>query len=451
MLPMCGNKTSQVHGIRAIKRGQRMTDAKQVARQEWRWHWPLLLAATIGISFGSIPTVTLGLFMQPLQDEFGWDRATISLGMTVFAFITAPLTPFAGALVDKFGARRIAMPGLALCGLAFASFSFSNGSVSLWVGLWVAYSLVSLLIRSVVWNPPVSSAFVVNRGVAIAILLSGMSIASAGAPLLAHALIEEFGWRGAYVGIGIGWAGVALLLVALFFKVKPTPQAAAGKDDPAPTRLIPGGLTGREAMRSIIIIRIGLAGLLVTILGSAYGVHMVPIYTSLGLERGEAAGLALLVGIAGVVSKLVAGSIADRVNSSFLPFTALALPAAGYGLLLVSGGAVVWLLAGAIVTGIGSGAAIHMIMYMTTQYGGLRNFGKIYGSVSAMFGLAAGIGPVTAGAIFDATGSYELYLMIGIPMFIAAGLLVFGLGPYPDFKPVEQDLHPATRPQEQPS
>ena len=61
-----------------------------------------------------------------------------------------------------------------------------------------------------------------------------------------------------------------------------------------------------------------------------------------------------------------------------------------------------------------------------------------------MTGLSAGIGPVTAGRIFDSTGNYELYLMIGIPLFILAGLLVFGLGPYPQFAPVEA---PGTSPE----
>jgi hypothetical protein len=54
-----------------------------------------------------------------------------------------------------------------------------------------------------------------------------------------------------------------------------------------------------------------------------------------------------------------------------------------------------------------------------------------------MTGLSAGIGPVTAAWIFDRTGNYELYLMLGIPLFVVAGLLVYGLGPYPQFKPTE--------------
>ena len=404
---------------------------------EWKLHWPLLLAATFGISFGSIPMTTLGLFMQPLQTEFGWSRTTISLGTTVLALLVTPLTPFAGALVDRFGSRAVAIPGLALCGVLFSAFSLLNGAVALWIGLWVAYSLASLLIRTMVWNPPVSTVFVANRGLAIAILLSGMSIASSFSPMLAHALIENLGWRGAYIGIGLGWTGVALLLVVPFFRIKQTPVTSNVGSVPADAPgTVPGGLSGKQALRNAAILRIGAAGLVATILSSAYSVHSVPIFVSLGLERGEAAGIAVIYGIAGIASKIVVGSIADRVNSSFLPFSALALPALGYAALLASGGSLAMIFAGAVIIGIGSGATLHLIMYLTTQYGGLLNFGKIYGSVSAMFGLAAGVGPITAGWIFDTTGDYKLYLMIGIPMFVIAGLLAFKLGPYPKFEPV---------------
>ena len=120
-----------------------------------------------------------------------------------------------------------------------------------------------------------------------------------------------------------------------------------------------------------------------------------------------------------------------------LPFLLLATPAIAYGLLLVSGGALPVIVAVVLLIGIGSGASLYLIIYLTTQYGGLRHFGKIYGTISMMTGISAGIGPVTAGWIFDKTGNYELYLMLGIPGFILAGLLVFGLGPYPQFAPEE--------------
>jgi MFS family permease len=412
---------------------------------EWKLHWPLLLAATFGVSFGGIPVSTLGLFMEPLRNEFGWSSTTVSLAMTVFAFIVTPLTPFAGALVDKYGARAVAIPGLVLCGLTFSAFSLSNGVVALWIGMWVAYALASVLIRTMVWNPPVATAFVVNRGVAMAIMLSGMSVASATTPLLTHTLIAELGWRMTYVVLGLGWTGIALALVIPFFRVTPRirPASPGHADQPVSAHhAIPGGLTLREALRNVTMIRIAIATFLASVIGAAWGVHFVPIYRSFGAEPAFAASLAIVGGGWAIASRLITGAIMDRFRSGLVPFVVLASPALAYALLLVAGGSTIVLILVASLIGFGGGATLYMIVYLTTQYGGLRHFGKIYGTVSIMTGLSAGVGPITAGIIVDTTGNYELFLMLGIPVFIVAGLLVAGLGPFPNFEP--ETSEPAT-------
>lgn len=405
-------------------------------------NWPLLLAAMAGLSFGAIPTATLGVFMQPLQEEFGWTRATISMGLTVFAILTTPLAPFAGALIDKFGARPVAIPGVALCGLSFAAFSLLDGSVARWIAIWVAYSLAALLIRSMVWNRAVSAVFETSRGLAIAVLLSGMSLAGAFAPMLTHVLIANFGWAGAYLGVGFGWAGIAWILVILFFREGNGHLEAPGiSDATVDRRRSPGGLTVKQALRNAPLLRIALAVLFQTTFSAAFSVHLVPIHSSLGATRGEAVSLAVFMGVGAIAGKLLTGWIADRVNSGFLPLTAFSLPALGYLLLIIGDGSLLALSAGTFIIGTGSGAAIHMAMYLTTQYGGLLNFGKIFGSISALMGLAGGIGPLVAGLIYDATDSYVLFITAAIPVLLVAGATLFGLGPYPNFEAQEAELN----------
>ncbi len=412
-----------------------MHDGQPTGAHEWRQNWPLLAAATAGISFAAIPTVTLGIFMEPLQDEFGWSRATITLGLLVFAVVTTPLSPFAGALVDRFGPRAIGLPGLALAGLSFAAFSLVGGSFAIWITVWTVYSLCALLIRSTVWNRAVAGAFEKSRGMAIAVLLSGTSIAGAIAPFVTHLLIDNVGWEGAYIGLGIGWAGIAWLLVLLFFR---EPQAApSGPVDAQGARqprALPGGLTTREALRSPVIRRIACAVVLQITISAAISVHLVPIHMSLGASRGEAAGIISLMGIGAILAKLATGYVADRARSSVLPLVAFSLPALGYLLILYGDASIATLSAATFIIGCGSGSALHMMVYLTTQYGGLRNFGKIYGSIGALMGLSAGIGPFAAGLLHDATHSYSLLITAAIPMLLVAGLLVFGLGPYPDFR-----------------
>src|SRR5690606_25014446 len=105
-----------------------------------------------GLSFSSLAPASLGLFIEPLTQEYGWTRAQISLGITMYALFAVPFSPLAGALVDRWGSRRIAIPGLVLTSCAFATFSLANGSVAQWLGLWLLYSTVALAIKSTVWT-----------------------------------------------------------------------------------------------------------------------------------------------------------------------------------------------------------------------------------------------------------------------------------------------------------
>ena len=84
-----------------------------------------------------------------------------------------------------------------------------------------------------------------------------------------------------------------------------------------------------------------------------------------------------------------------------------------------------------LIFGYSGGAYLQVCTYLTTRYGGLRHFGKIFGIMAGLMALAAGIGPVVAGVIYDHFGNYTMLLLGGIPLGLTAGWLVGGLGPYP--------------------
>lgn len=417
-----------------------MREQPLTAAQEWRANWPLVLAAMAGFSFGTIPSTTLGLFMVPLEQEFGWSRAMISAGMLIFALIAMPLTPFAGAMVDKWGARRCAIPGLAASGLLFAAFSLMTGASILWWGVWVLYSVASLFIRSMVWSSAVSNAFSASRGLALALFLSGLAIAQVLGPPLTHALIENLGWRAAYSTLGMGWAGASLVLVFFFFRNR---LEQAGEPDTgqqaALARTVPGGLTLGQALRNPAMLRIGLAIFLVSLMSSAVVIHAVPLLEASGLTRTHAAGLASILGIGSVAGKLLTGVLVDRLTTSLLPFAVYTLPALSYFIILQAGPNMALLGVAVFVLGYGSGGSLQMSTYLTSRYAGVRHFGKIFGLISSLMSLAAGIGPLVSGWIYDTTGSYQIALIIAIPAVLAAGIAVLGLGPYPDFGPSQPE------------
>ena len=404
----------------------------RTAGQEWRSHWPLVLSAMIGMTFGTVPSTSLGVLMGPLREDLAFTSTQMAFGMTIFALVSTPLSPFAGGLIDRFGPRNVALPGLVLAGLSFAAFSLMTGAYWQWVLIWIAYSLAAVLIRTTVWSAAVSGVFESGRGLALAVVLCGTALTQSISPPLTHWLESQYGWRGAYAGLGIGWSGLALILVFLFFHTRSARQRAA-EPTPAAAEFIPGGLSFRAALRDQAVVRIGLAMFIQATIGSAALVHMVPLLKEAGVSAGQAAGIAALLGVSSIAGKLLMGWLVDRVTSGLLPVAAFAMPALGYFLLLQAEGSALALSCAVSIIGFASGSCLQLTTYLTTRYAGLRNFGKIFGTIAALMGLGSGIGPLIASQVYDRFDSYALFIEIAIPSALLAGVLAMRLGPFPEF------------------
>lgn len=412
-----------------------MNTAPLSSSQEWRENWTLVLASMAGLSFIAIAGSSLGLFIEPLSREFGWSRAQISSGLTIYALIAVPLSPFVGAMVDRWGARRIGIPGMVLASLAFAGFSLANGSMIQWIGLWAIYSFVALAIRNTIWTAAVTSVFTSARGLALAFTLSGAAITQTLIPVVSQRLIDGLGWRSAYVWIGLGWGALVLILLVLFFydaRDSKRRQAATVTDQAAASTELPG-LSPAEALRSAALIKIAVATLIALIILSGISVHLVPVLNERGISRETAALMAGLAGIMAIAGKLLTGWMQDRWTSGWINSLSLAAPAVSCLILLVSGSAIVPILLAVALIGYTNGAFIQVCAYLTGRYGGVRNYGRIFGVMASIIALAVGIGPMLSGLIFDLSGSYAPLLAGSIPCLIVSGLMVFALGPYPDW------------------
>lgn len=408
---------------------------RAAARREWRSHGLLVIAAMVGMAFHSVMSNALGLFMDPLQKEFGWSRSEISLGLTIAAMLSLPLSPVVGAMIDRWGSRKLAIPGVVVSAAAIASFSMLNGSVAQWLTLWFVYALVALLLKTTIWTAAVSSVFVSSRGLALAFTLSGTAIAQILVPPMTNMLVASYGWRIAYSTLAATWGAVSLVLILLFFfDARDHRRRAADRGDAPPADTLADGLTFRQALRNPPLIRIALATVIACLLNIAIIVHQVPILTEFGVSRANAAWLAGLAGVAGIVGKIVTGVLLDRVDGSWVGSVSLALPAVGFALILEPFGMSALMVLAMTLIGYATGTSLQICAYLTTRYGGMRNFGKIFGVMASFIAVGGGLGPTIAALVYDSFGSYAPLLIAGIPTSIVCGFLVLGLGPYPDWQ-----------------
>lgn len=409
-----------------------MSKQQPTAAGEWRAQWTVVLAACVGFSFMSFMTPAAGVFMAPLGKEFGWTRTQLSLGIAISGLLAILLAPLVGRLVDRAGARRLVLPGIVLTALAVAGFSLATASFALWLALWAIWGLCSLLILSTVWVAAVASVFTVARGLALGITMAGTALATVIAPPLANWLIDHHGWRAAFVWLGLGWGAVAFVLAYAFLfdrHNRPAPSPAETPVDTSPAEA--PGLTVGEALRNSALWRIGLSTFLILTITIAVVVHQFPIIVEAGLAPSSAAWLVSLSGVAGIVGKLVTGSLIDRFHARWVGGLTLASTAIAYPLMARGIATPTLILLGVAISGYAAGTKIQLCGYLTARYAGMRNYGTVFGLMTSAISLASAVGPLLAGIAHDRYGSYAPLLGVGVVASLVSGGLILSLGRYP--------------------
>lgn len=402
-----------------------MPKASSDAAREWRQHWGVAIGGMLGLSLLATPLASIGLFMDPLAGEFGWTRSQISSALIVISLITIPCSPMVGFVIDRFGSRRPAIAGVFLASTALVLFALNDGNIFRWWGLWLFFAFSALFIQPVVWTAAVTNTFVVRRGLALSVALCGTGLGSVLAPVVAHTLITEYGWRAAYALMGACWgAFVLLVILTTFFDTR------SMKVEPAirPATALPPGLSFREAFATSAIQKLALTCLLMSIVMTATNLHLVPILTSSGLSRGSAAALASVFGLIAISGKLVTGWLLDRTNPLFLAAGSFLLPILGCVALLLLPGSLQTALFVVAIFGWSGGAYLQLESYLVAHFAGVQNFGKIFGVFGSLISLGAGIGPFVAAIVYDARGSYEWVLIGIIPIVFFCALLIGTLG-----------------------
>jgi predicted MFS family arabinose efflux permease len=402
--------------------------------QEWKSGWAVVLAAAVGFSFFSVLFATGSIYFEPWTREFGWNRTLASSGPLIATVTMALLSPIVGILIDRLGPRPIVLPGLILTIASVCSFSLLNGSQGQWIAFWIAFGFAGVAIKSTPWTVAVVGLFKESRGLALGMILSGTAIAQIIVPPLTNWLINGFGWRASFVWLGVGWGGLTLILTLAFFFDRRGLAARRETIQPEVAAADVPGLSVPEALRSWAIWRIAISNLVVLTLTIGLVFHLFAILTEAGVSRDNAARLMSLSGVAGIVGKLASGLLLDRFRPNWIGGLTLGMAAITFALLMGALGSPVLIVVAVLINGYAAGTQLQIVSYLTAGFAGLKNFGVIYGTMSALFALASGLGPLTAGRIYDATGGYQLFLLVGAIGCVLGGLLLVSLPRYPNWE-----------------
>ena len=179
-----------------------------------------MLAAAVGCAFGltALPYYTLGMVAKPIGAEFDWPRAVVQGGILFASLGVLCSAGIAGWLIDRYGARRVALASQAGLALGFVGLSLQTGSTTLWYANWFLLAVFGVGTTPLTWSRGIASWFDRQRGLALGIGLTGTGVTAFLAPPLMTAIVASSGWRAGYLSIAAAIVLLAMPTVWLLFR-----------------------------------------------------------------------------------------------------------------------------------------------------------------------------------------------------------------------------------------
>jgi len=375
----------------------------------------------MGLTWGSF--YTFGVFFDSFLTEFGWTRAATSGAFSVAAIFVGAGSIITGRFTDRLGPRKVLMVCVASLALGLILVSQVR---ALW-HLYFFYSLVGIGLSGA-FVPMVSTIarwFVKNRGMMTGIAVSGLGVGTLVLPLLATWLISAFGWRNAYIVIGV-LILVVLMTAAQFLRRDPAEMGLVpyGQNDIGvmPVSLA-DGFTLQEAIGTRQFWMLSAMYLFYCLSIGAVIAHIVLHGIGLGTSPAKAALILSFTGAASTAGRIILGSAGDRLGYKRTLAIALGLQSASMFWLLPSKELWMLYLFGTAFGFSYGGIAALFSPFVAEQFG-LNAHGIILGVFMISSQIGEAISPIITGHIFDIMGSYLLAFLIWAILATAALVLL---------------------------
>jgi MFS family permease len=391
-----------------------------------------------------------GALLEPLEEDFGWSRATTSGAVSLNLIVYGLTAPFAAALMERFGVRRVVAASLALVAAGSGLTLVMTEAWQPWL-LWgfavgIGTGSLALVFGAIVAN----RWFVRHRGLVVGVFSAASSTGQlVFLPAIAH-LAEGPGWRWA-AGLVSAFALALVPLVLWLMRDQPadagtTPYGAPVDWSPPPPVTASRGAarvalsTLRDVSRSgtfwILVVTFWICGWSTN---GLIGTHFIPAAHDHGMPQTTSATLLALIGVFDIVGTIASGWLTDRVDPRKLLFAYYFLR--GLSLLWVH------LLLGpevhaslflfVVFYGLDWVATVPPTVALCRQHFGIERSGVVFGWVFASHMVGAGVAASFAGWVRQANGDYFVaWMTAGLLCVVAAALCLL----VPE-RPRERDLN----------
>src|SRR5215203_4780555 len=218
------------------------TDPAVAEDRDPRYAWVVVAVLAVTLTMASGARFLFGVVLKPISEEFGWDRAQLTGAVMLAMIVLSICQPLVGILVDRSGAKKILVGGIALLGVSLIPISFATNlwQIYIFYGLLTSFGLAAA--SPVLATSIVGRWFTRNRGLAMSVATSGSAFGQLLIVPVATWIMLATSWQTTYRVLAVALLAVALPLSAIF--LRDAPRAAVAGEVPSPE----DGLTLRDAI-----------------------------------------------------------------------------------------------------------------------------------------------------------------------------------------------------------
>jgi MFS family permease len=350
----------------------------------------------VGLGVSGLLTYNVGLFAHDLTREIGLSRTAFGAAFFGSTLAMAATMPLVGRLVDRFGPRLMAALGSVMLAAGFVTLSQVR-SVTAYVLVMVIIGSLTAGSTPVPYTRVVSAAFDRARGLALGLTQVGIGLAAALVPPAIALVIARHGWQQGFFALGLLAAfGIVPALLGLPGRVRQ--RVPPKKEDHVSVR---SSRLFRLQYVAFCTMAFAFAGMLS---------HFVPMLREAGMPVERAGAFAGLIGGSVIITRIMVGWLADRIEPAWLGSASCLVCAAGCATLAIGGPAMAPV--GAIALGAAMGAEADLIGILTAHHFPIGAYSRAYAAQYGGFMVAAGLSPMWMGQLADMSGGYTSALVM---------------------------------------
>ncbi|UCE56488.1 MAG: MFS transporter [Desulfobacterales bacterium] len=413
------------------------------ASSSFYYGWIIVAVALVSMAFWLGIRSSFSVFYVALLEDFPWNRGE-SAGVQSMALITYTiLAPLVGGLIDRFGPRRVVVPGILLLALGLLLCSMLETLTQFYLFYGVVMGSGITCIGIVTYSAILAHWFEKMRGLASGIAVSGMGLGTFLLVPLSQSFISMWGWRMTFIVTGVLVLIILLPANVLFLRHKPEEvgQCADGlRDDGTFENTCSNSMDRRSAGDDWTTKKILLSGrfwaLIFFPFFSIIGIYIILVHNvrflvDQGIDKMTAALIFAMVGVISSIFRIFWGWLSDRIGRETTFTMGILCACLGVSSLLLFENSGFKLFTYSFLIFFGMGWGVTAPMFISTAADLFRGkiFGLIYGFVEAGIGFAGALGAWVAGYIFDKTQSYHMAFILVIVVLLLSCSFIWMAAP----------------------